>query len=122
MAIGVTEKAEVRLARIRAELVESMQANAERTPRGLLTREQAIEIAGMDAVLCAEAGNCEMTGRLLADNDSAVEYRYSVSISGSSDHDYDHLVAYYYPTTQELDQAGDDLSNVDWTVEGYQVI
>jgi hypothetical protein len=31
------------------------------------------------------------------------------------------VTAYYYTTQEEIDAAGDDLSNVDWVIAGYEV-
>lgn len=89
--------------------------------RGQLTREQAIEIVGEKAVDKVERQNCDFTGRLMDDCDDRVEFAASISAK-NTDGDDVTLVAYYYPTQSELDAAGDDLGDVDWVVEGFEIV
>lgn len=89
--------------------------------KGNLTREQAVAIVGEQAVNKVESAQCDFTNRLMDDNDDRVEFAASVHGEDSKGDDYT-LVAYYYPTQQELDNAGDDLGNVRWVIEGYEVL
>mgnify|MGYP001203497987 CR=1 FL=1 len=82
--------------------------------KGNLTREQAIEIVGADAVISVEAKNCDFTNRVV--DGGMVEFAASVVTSEGV------LTAYYYTSQDEIDTAGDDLSNVDWTISGYEVV
>ena len=81
--------------------------------KGNLTREQAIEIVGADAVISVEAKNCDFTNRVM--DGGMVEFAASVvTIEGV-------LTAYYYTSQEEIDAAGEDLSNVDWEIYGYEI-
>lgn len=88
--------------------------------KGNLTREQAVAQVGETAVISAESANCEPTGRLQTDGDDRVEFSASVRCDDASGDDV-VLTVYYYPTQEELDLAGDDLGNVKWGIEGYEV-
>jgi len=89
--------------------------------KGNLTREQAVAIVGEAAAAKVDAGNCDFTNRLMDDNDDRVEFSASVRCE-DKDGTECTVIAYYYPTQQELDDAGDDLSNVSWEIEGYEVV
>lgn len=89
--------------------------------KGNLTREQAVAIVGEQAVAKVEAESCDFTNRLMDDNDDRVEFSAGV-LATDKDGQECTLLAYYYPTQAALDAAGDDLSNVDWVIEGYEVI
>ena len=89
--------------------------------KGNLTREQAVELVGENAVAAADNDNCDFTNRCMDDCDSVIEF------SGSSEAvDKDgyecSVIAYYYPSAKEVEDAGDDLGNVNWVIEGYEVI
>lgn len=85
-------------------------------PHDILTRDQAIAKAGEAIVLAAEQDNCEPTSRLMPAGAEDVQ-----EWAGQASGDEWHVSALYYPTDAEIDAAGDDLSNVDWTIEGYTV-
>lgn len=85
-----------------------------------LTREQAVAQVGETAVIYAESANCEPTGRLQTDGDDRVEFSASVRCEDASGDDV-VLTVYYYPTQEQLDIAGDDLGNVKWVIDGYEV-
>ena len=89
--------------------------------KGNLTREQAVAIAGEQLVTKVESKNCQPTGRLMTDNSDLVEFLASVNFDDADGNDR-VLTAYYYPTQEQLDNAGDDLSNVDWVIEGYEIV
>jgi hypothetical protein len=89
-----------------------------------LTRKQAVAIVGEAAVAKAEAANCEPTGRLgyngACHGDEEIEWS-----AGASATDRDGIECtvrvYYYTSQVEIDSAGDDLSNIDWVIDGYLV-
>lgn len=87
---------------------------------GKLTRDQAIEIAGAAKVDEVDAKNCDFTNRLQTDGDEAIEFSASVSFE-DADGDDCSLTAFYYQFQEDLDGAGDDLSNCDWVIAGYEV-
>ena len=81
--------------------------------KGNLTREQAIEIVGADAVISVEDKSCDFTNRVM--DGGMVEFAASVVTSEGV------LTAYYYTSQDEIDAAGEDLSNVDWEIYGYEI-
>lgn len=87
----------------------------------LLSREEAILKAGIAAIEKLDNENCVATNRVMGDHSDLVEYAASVKVDIEEDGDtYEYtLTAYYYPTAAELEAAGDDLANVDWSIEGY---
>jgi hypothetical protein len=95
------------------------------TKTNLLTRDEAIAKAGIAAIEKLDNENCEATNRLMGDNSDLVEYAASVRVDIKDEQGDTYewtLTAYYYPTTDELEAAGDDLGNVDWSIEGYQLV
>jgi hypothetical protein len=88
--------------------------------KGNLTREQAIAIAGEQLVVKVGSQNCEPTNRVMTDNDDRVEFSASVNFDDQDGND-SVLTVYYYPTQEQLDNAGDDLGNVNWVIEGYEI-
>lgn len=95
------------------------------TTKGNLTREQAVAIVGEAAVDQAEAKGCEPTGRVGynggTQGDDLIEWAAGVSCKDTNG--FACVVrAYYYTTQEEIDEAGDDLSNVDWQIAGYEVV
>ena len=88
--------------------------------KGQVSKEQAIAIVGVEAVNAVARENCDFTGRIMDMADDGVEFSASVSAANKDGEDCT-LTAYYYPTQGELDGAGDDLSNVNWEIAGYEV-
>lgn len=94
------------------------------THKGKLTRDQAVSIVGEAAVAKAESQSCEPTGRVgyngATQGDDEIEW-----CAGAPAKDKDGYACtirvYYYTTQEEVDAAGDDLSNVDWVIHGYEV-
>lgn len=88
--------------------------------KGNLTREETIAIVGEDAVNKVDATNCHFTSRLQTDGDTRVEFSASIRCQDTDGNDCT-LVAYYY---QERDavEAVAELDELNWTVEGYEVI
>lgn len=88
--------------------------------KGTLTREEAIQQAGIAAVAAVEALDCDYTNRVQTDGDDAVEFAASVPF-GETKEAYPHtLIAYYYQDPADLEDC-DDLSSLDWTIAGYGV-
>ena len=88
------------------------------TTKGNLTREAAVSIVGEAAVAKVDGAECDFTNRVM--DDDLVEFSASVKCQDQDGYDC-HLIAYYYPTQRALDAAGDNLSNVDWEIEGYEI-
>lgn len=93
--------------------------------KGNLTREQAVAIVGEAAVAKAESANCEPTNRVgyngAIQGDDLIEWAGSAAAE-DKDGAACTVTAYYYTSQEEIDAAGDDLSNVDWTIAGYEVV
>lgn len=94
------------------------------TTKGNLTREQAIAQVGVSAVERAESQNCEPTNRVgyngACQGDELIEW--SASARAQDENGCECVVtAYYYTTQEEIDAAGDDLSNVAWEIAGYEI-
>jgi hypothetical protein len=92
-----------------------------------LTREQAVEQVGEDAVNEVEGENCEPTSRLMPDHmRDIIEWNASVTCESLITGEDIVLTAYYYTTKDELlDSDGeplDDLSNVNWVIDHYTVL
>ena len=87
--------------------------------KGNLSREQAIEMAGLELVKKVESTNCDFTNRIQTDGDTAVEFSASINFI---DQDGCHrtLTAYYYQDPADLD-AVDDLGSLDWEINGYEI-
>lgn len=93
--------------------------------KGNLTRAEAVAIVGAEAVAKAEAANCEPTNRVgyngACQGDELIEWSASASAQ-DKDGTACTVTAYYYTSQDEIDAAGDDLSNVDWVIAGYEVV
>jgi hypothetical protein len=93
--------------------------------KGNLTRAEAVAIVGEAAVARAEAANCEPTNRVgyngSIQGEDLIEWSGSASAE-DTDGTACTVTAYYYTTQDEIDAAGDDLSNVDWNIAGYEVV
>jgi hypothetical protein len=95
--------------------------------KGKLTRELAIEIAGLQVVELVEKENCEPTSR--SDDylkQCEVEEFASMVTFIDADDNTRTLALYYYPTRIDLANAhdyDDDLSVIDWEARqrGFEV-
>jgi hypothetical protein len=87
--------------------------------KGKMTREQAIQVVGAELVNMLDSVDCEPTNSLPTDGDDSVEYAASV---GTGNDEYGHmtLTAYYYQSPEDLEDV-EDLSNLEWTVAGYDL-
>jgi hypothetical protein len=82
-----------------------------------LTRQQAIETTSLGDVAKVESLNCDYTNRLLGDGSNLVEFSATITLENG-----DQLVAIYYQDKNNLDDCGDDLSNLDWSVDHFQLV
>lgn len=92
--------------------------------KGNLKRAEAVAIVGEAAVEKCETVNCEPTNRVgyngSCQGDDEIEWSASASARDQDGIDCT-VTAYYYTRQEEIDAAGDDLSNVDWVIAGYEV-
>ena len=89
--------------------------------KGNLTRDEAIAIVGLAAVQAVEAKNCEPTGRVgyngECQGDDLCEWSASVSVDDGV------LIAYYYTSNSDDQAMADgDGSDVDWVINGYEIV
>jgi len=92
--------------------------------KGTLTREEAIEIVGVDAVDAVDGISCEPTNRVgyngSCQGDEETEYACSVEAKDKDGNDV-HLIAYYYQDADTEDEEN-DLDALVWNIEGYEVV
>ena len=86
--------------------------------KGELNRNEAIEIVGECAVGQVESENCDFTNRLM--DNGLVEFSASVEAIDKDGLEC-ILTAYYYQTKEDVD-AAEELDQLDWEIEGYEVI
>lgn len=91
-----------------------------------MTRDEAISIVGMNAILSVEKENCEPTNRVgfngECQNDDQTEWSASIHCKDIDDEECT-LIAYYY-TTNKQDQIISDASDgsaIDWTIDHYAI-
>lgn len=87
--------------------------------KGTLTREQAIEEAGLAPVLELDKENVEFTNRVQCDGDDSVEFSASVSFL-DADGDAMTLTAYFYQSSEGVERC-ENLDELEWVVEGYEI-
>lgn len=87
--------------------------------KGTMTREQAIQAVGVELVDKLDATTCDYTNRVQTDGDDSVEFSASIQ-TGSEEYGRMTLTAYYYQSPQDLEGV-EDLSDLKWTVEGYEL-
>jgi hypothetical protein len=88
--------------------------------KGNLTREQAVAIVGEAAVAKVDGENCDFTSRVQCDGDTRTEFSASVRCE-DKDGTKCTLVAYYYQEQDAVD-AVESLDQLDWGIEGYEVV
>jgi len=86
---------------------------------GKLSREEAIAIVGKEAVENVEKENCQFTNRVQTDGDTAVEFMASVPAVDREGTPCT-LEAYYYQD-EEIVNNTEDLSSLEWEIEGYEI-
>lgn len=88
---------------------------------GNMTREQAIEAVGLQLVERLDSEDCDFTGRLQTDGDDSIEFSASIALPEDREDFYTHLFAFYYQSPEAIEAAGEDLSNCDWKISGYEI-
>lgn len=90
---------------------------------GKLTREQAIERAGLGVVEKVEGLNCGFTNRVDQSLDLEGVYEFAASVDMvDKDGIKRTLTVYYYPDKSQVDNCEGDLGSVDWDcIEGYDI-
>ena len=95
--------------------------------KGSLTREQAIETVGADAVNRVDREGCEPTNRVgyngACQGDDLTEWSASVSCKDKDGNEC-VLLAYYYTDNDDDQAIGDadgDGSAIDWEIAGYEI-
>ncbi|CAB4126613.1 hypothetical protein UFOVP254_52 [uncultured Caudovirales phage] len=87
----------------------------------LLTRDQTAAIVGAAIVDRLDGENCEPTCLVgyngASAGDPCTEWAASAVLADGT-----VVRAYYYTTAADLDDAGDDLSAIDWRIAGYDVV
>ena len=88
--------------------------------KGSLSRSQAVAKAGLKNVEAVEAMNCEPTSRCMP-------FGYEDVLEFSASYVYNDiengrtvLTAYYYQDREDCDKV-DDLSDLNWEIEGYEI-
>jgi hypothetical protein len=89
--------------------------------KGILTRERAIQEVGIELMNKLDHISCEPSGRLQTDGDDTVEYVAQISAGEDADGFPRTLRAYYYPSRQSLEGV-EDLSDIKWTIDGYEIV
>lgn len=96
--------------------------------KGNLTREQVVALVGLAIVEKIEAENCSPTNRVgyngTCQGDNEVEFSAAVNIP-EDDYGNVHgnmLIAYYYQYADDVDNCDGDLSMLDWSINGYEII
>lgn len=88
--------------------------------KGTLNREQVVALVGESSVAKLERENCDFTGRLQIDGDDAVEFSSSIRCEDKNGEEV-VVVAYYYQDPEDLDGV-EDLGNLDWEINGFEII
>ncbi len=88
--------------------------------KGELSREEVINIVGENLVDKLESENCDYTNRLQTDGDDAVEFSASVKFT-DFEGELRTLVAYYYQDPEKLDGC-EDMGELDWEINGYEIL
>lgn len=88
--------------------------------KGNLTRQQAIEAAGLELVLKLEGMDCDFTNRVQTDGDDDVEFAASITFADNEGNSRS-LTAYYYQTPEALATVDNDMGVLDWEIEGYEI-
>lgn len=89
-----------------------------------LTREQAIEIVGEEAVKAVDNVNCEPTSRKIDGDEPPVEFAASINCTDKNG-EPTRLTAIYFQSHEAMEEAAEkydgDLSSLDWEVDHYRV-
>lgn len=87
-----------------------------------MTREDAIQYAGIEAVKAVESENCDFTNRVTDGTEWDGWCEFSASVRLSNDpNDRESLIAYYYQKNEDVD-AVEDMGDLTWTIDHYSVM
>lgn len=91
--------------------------------KGNLTREEAVAIVGEAAVAKVDRASCDFTNRAgyngLRQGADEVEFAASVACKAEADLQVS-LAIYYYQNARLVEEK--DLEDLDWYVEGYEIV
>ena len=82
-----------------------------------MTRQEAIEMFGIQIVEQAESDNCDFTNRV-TDGTGWQGYTEFVGKSSDCNADGDYCYAYYYQKSEDVDSV-EDLGILDWEIDHY---
>lgn len=85
--------------------------------KDLMTEQQVLEVVTQDAVNHVQRENAEETNRLM--DCGLVEFSGSCKAI-DKDGDEITLIAYYYQSKEDYENQ--ELDNLDWEIEGYEVV
>jgi len=89
--------------------------------KGTLSRQQAIDQVGAEAVKRVEAENCDFTNRLMpAGWEDEIEFSSSIICTDHNGNDC-RLIAYYYQDADTVNEA-EGLDHLDWIIHGYEIV
>lgn len=83
-----------------------------------LTREQAINEVGKNAVEQVEASPCDYSNRVT--NDGTVEFIATIK-AGKDEDGFNRTISAYYLQDSEVVDSCNDISDLNWTVDHYTV-
>lgn len=106
---------------IRYAIISSMKrgndaATESKAMRNLIGRKEAEQIAGVSVVKSLDDINAEPTG--VIQHNGMVEYKAEVSYMNGDDKIW--LTAFYYQDAEVVAEC-EDLSNLFWEIEGYEI-
>lgn len=87
---------------------------------GLVSREEAVKIAGEEAVGLVERKNCEPTSRCREAWFDTDEWEASIRCVDSNG-DEVVLSVYYYPTKADVTANAETPDMIDWVIAGYLI-
>lgn len=86
-----------------------------------MTRDEAIQYAGIEAVKAVEAENCDFTNRVTAGTEWDGWCEFSASVRLHDDpNNRECLTAYYYQRNEDVD-ATEDLGSLTWVIDHYSL-
>jgi len=83
-----------------------------------LNREEAIALAGLEAVQQVEAEDCDFTNRV-ADSDFE---EFSASVKFTDDRGNEKTLIVYYYQPKDVVKECEDLSNLKWEPVCYEIV
>lgn len=87
-----------------------------------MTREEAIQYAGIEAVRAVESENCDFTNRVTAGTEWDGFCEFSASVRLHDDpNDREQLIAYYYQKNEDVDST-EDLGSLRWEIDHFSLV